>query len=164
VLADGFGVAGTTGRPWHPQWYAAHLEAAGLTRVPDLDQRTWRLIPGIASELGVESGALAPVPTPRSQGIACAGKFGDPRLVLPGIAAVPDLTPARNSAMALARRAKRRDWEGCTIVVVEGDPASLVTRLRAAAFAAGYRWIVSPWSPDAAAPPETVHSRFTTAL
>jgi hypothetical protein len=84
-------------------------------------------------------------------------------LVLPGIAAVPDLTPARNSAMALARRAKRRDWEGCTIVEVDGDPAWLVPQLQGVAFASGYRWVVSPWSPEAAAP-ETVHARFTIAL
>src|SRR5207237_1294967 len=32
LLVAGFDVAGTTGRPWHPPWYARHLEAAGLTR------------------------------------------------------------------------------------------------------------------------------------
>ena len=161
VLVDGFDVAGTTGRPWHPPWYAGHLESAGLARVPKLDEPTWRLPP---TELGVDNGAIAPLATPSSKGVAVVGRFADPRLVLPGIAAVPDLTPARNSAIALARRAKRRDWEGCTIVSIDGDPATLVPRLQAAAFTASYQWIVSPWSPEPAAPPETVHARFTVAL
>jgi hypothetical protein len=92
------------------------------------------------------------------------GRFVDPRIVLPGIAAVPDLTPARNSAIALARRAKRKEWEGCTIVEVNGDPAALVPQLQAAAAAADYEWIVSPWSPDSSAALETVHARFTRTL
>jgi hypothetical protein len=84
--------------------------------------------------------------------------------VLPGIVAVPDLTPARNSAIALARRAKRKDWEGCTIVEIDGNPAAVVPQLQSAAGAAGYQWVISPWSPDPNAPPETVHARFTTTL
>ena len=161
VLVDGFDVAGTTGRPWHPPWYAAHLEAAGLVRVPDLDQPTWR-VP--TAELGVVTPAMTAPMTPSSKRVAVAGRFADPRTVLPGIAAVPDLTPARNSAMALARRAKRKQWDGCTIVDIQGDPAALVPQLQAAAFGAGYEWIVSPWSPDGDAAPETVHARFTTPL
>lgn len=161
VLVDGFDVAGTTGRPWHPPWYAAHLAAASLERVPDLDQPTRRLP---TAELGVDIGVMAPLATPSSERVAVAGRFVDPRIVLPGIAAVPDLTPARNSAVALARRAKRRDWEGCTIVDIDGNPAELVPQLRAAAFAAGYEWIVSPWSPDQGTAPATVHARFSTAL
>lgn len=159
VLVDGFDVAGTTGRPWHPSWYAANLEAAGLT--PAAAHRTWRLPP---SELGVTAPAPAGGSTPSSKGAAMAGRFADPRIVLPGIVAVPDLTPARNSAVALARRAKRKDWDGCTIVAIDGDPAQLVPQLLAAASAAGYQWVVSPWSPDPNAPPETVHARFTTSL
>ena len=155
VLVDGFNVAGTTGRPWHPPWYAAHLETAGLTRTDE--QRTWRLTPSCL-ELGVIIGAIAPLTTPSSKGV---GRFGDPRLVLDGIAAVPDLTPARGSAITLARKARRHDWEGCTVVSLEGDPSVLVPQLCAVAFDAGYQWVVSPWSPDTAAPPETVHARFT---
>lgn len=158
VLVEGFEVAGTTGRPWHPPWYAAHLEAAGLQRTDE--HRTWRLPP---SELGVASGLIAPLATPSSRGVV-VGRFADPRIVLPGIVAVPDLTPARGSAIALARRTKRKQWEGCTIVEIDGDPAELVPQLQAAAAAAGYEWIVSPWSPDPAAAPETVHARFTTPL
>jgi hypothetical protein len=161
VLVDGFDVAGTTGRPWHPPWYATHLEAAGLTRVADLDERTWRLPP---SEHGFIAPAMTVPTSPSSQRVEVAGRFGDPRIVLPGIAAVPDLTPARNSAIALGRRAKRKDWEGCTIVDIDGDPAMLVPQLQAVALAAGYEWIVSPWSPDPETVPETVHARFTMPL
>ena len=157
VLVQGFDVAGTTGRPWHPPWYAAHLEAAGLHGTDEC--RTWRLS---SSELGVVDMPMAPPAIPSSAGVA--GRFADPRIVLPGIVAVPDLTPARNSALALARRAKRNRWEGCTIVDIDGDPAVLVPRLQTAAAAAGYEWIVSPWSPEPAAAPETVHARFTKAL
>jgi hypothetical protein len=157
VLVNGFAVAGTTGRPWHPDWYAAQLEAAGLRRTEET--RTWRLPP---SQLGVVTPAMAVTSTPSSVGVV--GRFADKRIVLPGIVAVPDLTPARNSAIALGRRAKRNDWDGCTIVEVDGDPALLVPQLQAAAAAAGYQWIVSPWSPDPNAPPETVHARFTTPL
>jgi hypothetical protein len=160
VLVEGFEVAGTTGRPWHPSWYAAHLEAAGLARADE--HRTWRLPP---AELGAASGATAPLSTRSSTAVAgVAGRFADPRLVMPEIEAVPDLTPARGSAIALARRAKKREWQGCTIVRIEGDASRLVPRLQAAASAAGYEWIVSPWSPDATQPPETVPARFTTDL
>jgi hypothetical protein len=157
VLVEGFEIAGTTGRPWQPPWYAAHLEAVGLQRTDE--RRTWRLPP---SELGVISDAMTSPMTPSSTGVA--GRFGDPRLVLSGIEAVPDLTPARSSAIALARKAKKRQWEGCTIVRVDGDESTLVPQLQAAAAAAGYDWIVSPWSPDATQPPETVHARFTIEL
>lgn len=156
VLVDGFETAGTTGRPWQPEWYARHLEAAGLERTGE--SSTWRLPP---PELGVPSGAPTALTTPSS---AAAGRFADPRIVLPGIVAVPDLTPARGSAIALARRAKRQQWEGCTIVRVDGHAAALVPKLQAAAAAAGYEWIVSPWSPDRGATPETRHARFTTGL
>jgi hypothetical protein len=151
VLVEGFEVAGTTGRPWHPPWYAAHLEATGLTRADD--HRTWRLPAEGTTPFTLADG-----------GSPIVGRFADSRIVLPGIVAVPDLTPARNSAIALARLAKRKQWDGCTIVEIDGDPAALVPQLQAAAAAAGYQWIVSPWTPDAGAAPETVHARFTTAL
>lgn len=161
ILVEGFDVAGTTGRPWHPPWYATHLEAAGLTRVPDADHRTWRLP---LSELGVDDGAMTPTTTPSSKGVEVVGRFVDPRIVLPGIAAVPDLTPARNSAIAMARRAKRNDWEGCTIVAIDGDPAVYVPDLLKAAANAGYQWVISPWSPDPEAAPETRHGRYELGL
>jgi hypothetical protein len=151
VLVEGFDVAGTTGRPWHPPWYAAHLEAAGLHRTEE--HRTWRLIAEGTAPFSLAGG-----------GSPIAGRFTDPRITLSEIIAVPDLTPARNSAIALARCAKRKDWEGCTIVQIDGDPAAVVPQLQSAAGAAGYQWVISPWSPDPNAPPETVHARFATSL
>jgi len=151
ILVEGFEIAGTTGRPWHPPWYAAHLESAGLQ--PGDEHRTWRL-----PAEGTTSFTLAGGESPM------VGRFADTRIVLPGIVAVPDLTPARNSAIALARLAKRKQWDGCTIVALDGDPAALVPQLQAAAGAAGYQWIVSPWTADPDAAPETVHARFTMPL
>jgi len=153
VLVDGFDAAGTTGRPWHPPWYAAHLEAAGLARVTE--HPSWRLVP--------EGGPTLVFPAAKPR-VPVVGRFVDPRIVLPGITAVPDLTPARGSAVALARMAKRRRWDTCTIVAIDGEPFELVPRLQTAAHAAGYDWVISPWSPDAGAPSETVHARFTTPL
>jgi hypothetical protein len=151
VLVDGDDVAGTTGRPWHPAWYAAHLSAAGLT--PCGEYRTWRL-PAVAGPV--------PATAPGRPGVV--GRFADPRLVLGGIVAVPDLTPARGSTMTLARRGSRHKWDGCTIVRIDGSPVVLVPQLQAAAAAAGYQWVISPWTPDPTAPPETVHARFTRPL
>jgi len=151
VLVDGFDVAGTTGRSWHPPWYAAHLEAAGLERTAEA--RTWRVSP-----------APGPHPNPVSvRRVPIVGRFVDTRLLLPGIIAVPDLTPGRDSAMTLARMARRREWTGCTIISVDGEPATLVPQLLAAAADAGYEWVISPWSPHDT-PPETVHARFTMTL
>jgi len=100
VLVQGFDVAGTTGRPWQPSWYAEHLEAAGLARADE--SRTWRLVP-----------APGPHPKPVSvRRVAIVGRFVDIRLLLPGIIAVPDLTPARGSAITLARMARGREWPG----------------------------------------------------
>jgi len=82
--------------------------------------------------------------------------------VLSDIAAVPDLTPARGAPMELARRSRRNDWEGCTVVRVDGDASVLVPRMRAVAAACGYRWMVAPWHEDPPPPPETIHARFTT--
>ena len=153
VLVDGFEVAGTTGRPWHPPWYAAHLDALGLTRMGE--HATWRL---------PAEGDPGVVPPAEPRPVPIVGRFVDPRIVLPGVIAVPDLTAARGSAVALARLGRRRAWTGCTIVTVDGDPAVVVPQLRAAAAAAGYEWVVSPWSPDPAARPETTHARYTRSL
>ena len=152
LLTDGFETAGTTGRPWQPPWYAEHLRSAGLQQIGE--HRSWRLRPahGLAT---VERVDRPRVPT--------VGRFVDPRIVLAGITAVPDLTPARGSAMTLARMAKGRQWDTCTIIAIDGDPSVLVPNLLVAA-AEGYEWVVSPWTPDADAPPEAVHARFTMPL
>jgi hypothetical protein len=42
----------------------------------------------------------------------------------------------------------------------EREPASLVPRLAAVARAAGYRWLVAPWSADPRAEPEAVHRTY----
>jgi hypothetical protein len=79
------------------------------------------------------------------------------------VAAVPDLTAA-GSPWAMAKRAKRGGWDGCTVVRCDGDPSLLVPAVQAAAGLAGYQWVVAPWSPDPKAPPETLHARFSTSL
>jgi hypothetical protein len=158
VLVEGFSAPGVTGRPWHPPWYGQHLEAAGLARAADLP--TWRLSTdaGGGGAPGRLGGSGDPMPPH-------AGPYGDRALVLDGIAAVPDVAGALRragvrSAWSLAKRAKERNWEGCVVVRVAGDRAALVPGLVAAAGAAGYRWVVAPWSPDAR-PPEAVHRLFT---
>jgi hypothetical protein len=91
-----------------------------------------------------------------------AGPYADRRLVLPDVAAVPDVAEGLRSssfrtAWRLAKRARAGDWETCTVVRCTIDPAVAVPELCAAAAAAGYRWVVAPWSPDAALAPEAVH-------
>ncbi len=152
VQVAGHDLAGVTGRPWHPAWYAARLEAAGFEKAED--RPTWRL----PTECGQEVGVQDPTSSGGSSGPAHAGAYVDPRLVLDGVAAMPDVAGAlRESAWALARHAKAQDWEGCTIVRCDGDPSELVPAMQAAAAAAGYRWVIAPWTPDASAPPEAVH-------
>ena len=159
VLVDGFDVAGTTGRPWQPPWYATHLVAAGLSAVDGEDRRTWRL------------SAIAGDPIEPADDLerpALAGPHADPRLLVRSVSgsivAVPDLGIARNSPLQLAKRARRRDWEGCTVVSCNGDPSALVPLVQRAAGAAGYRWVIAPWSPDPKAKPETVHRIFSAVL
>lgn len=153
VLVAGFQVAGTTGRPWHPPWYASHLEASGMAAT--IEQCTWRL---------AAVGDAPPALPAQHVKVPIVGRFTDARIVLPGITAVPDLTPARGSAVALARMGRRRAWTTCTIVAVDGEPAGLVPDLCAAAVTAGYEWVISPWSPDPDAAPETTHARLSTAI
>jgi hypothetical protein len=159
ALVDGEAALGTTGRPWRPVSEAARLvEALGDAEVA-AEERTWRI--------SLSTGTAAPpcAPEPSGDAPGQAGSYGDPRLVLGPIAAVPDLSGALrgsrvSSAWGLARRVRERDWEGCTVVRCNGDPAELVPGLLATARAAGYRWVVSPWSPDPDQPPETVHRRY----
>ena len=151
VLVDGFDVGGVTGRQWHPPWLAAALEAAGFERAEE--RPTWRL-PSGGADVALGPGGKAPM---------VAGPYADARLVSVSIAAVPDLAPALREARGFARRARRAEWETCTILRVDGPPAELVPAVQAVAGAAGYRWVVSPWTPDAAASPEAVHAVFVKA-
>ena len=153
VLVAGFDVAGVTGRQWHPPWYSAALEAAGLRRVEE--RPMWRLAAAETGAVVGDGGGRPPV---------TAGPYGDSRLVLPGVAAVPDLAPALRGARprrawTLARQARRADWETCTVVRLEAEPAELVPRILAAAARSGYQWVIAPWAPDDR-PPETVHATY----
>lgn len=152
VLADGFGWAGGTGRPWHPARYLEQLQAAGL--VPS--ERTfprWRLATEGAAAGDLVRGGPAP---PQ------AGRLTDPRLVLQGpagaVAAVPDVTAALRST-SLRRIPTPTE---AAVARLEGDPGVLVPGLLAAAAGAGYRWVWSPWCPDPDRPPDAVHRLLTT--
>lgn len=153
VLVAGHDVPGLTGRPWQPPSQAAHLEALGFQ--PVTDHPTWRLA---TTEVGPER--------PRSDEVpGHAGPHADPRLVLAGIAAVPDLSAALRGARlrhawGLAKRVRAGEWSTATIVRCEDEPAVVVPALLTAAGRAGYESVVAPWSPDPDAPPETVHRTY----
>ncbi|MDP1820009.1 MAG: hypothetical protein Q8K58_08990 [Acidimicrobiales bacterium] len=169
LLVAGYEAAGLTGRPWHPPHLAQCLEAAGLH--PVADHPTWRhhLEPVHPSQL-VEEVQQERCTTSTSSGgggglPGQAGPYVDRRIVLDGIAAVPDIadalrTSGLRSAWGLARRARTADWDTCTVVRCDGDPARLVPSLLDAAAAAGYRTVIAPWSADPAAPPEAVHRTY----
>jgi hypothetical protein len=153
ALVAGHDVTGLTGRPWRPSWEAELLESLGFRGV--VDQATWRLP---TTEVGPEPPTDDDLP-------GQAGAYADRRLVLEGIAAVPDLsgvlrTSGLRSAWGLARRARLGDWDTCTVVRCTADPAIAVTGLLAVAGRAGYSTVIAPWSPDPAAPPETVHRTY----
>jgi hypothetical protein len=159
VLVDGFDVPGTTGRQWHPPWYSSHLESAGLVRGEE--RPTWRLPTAGSLELMAETGALTPFSHQHSP---LAGPYRDPGIVFGGIEAVPDLSIARGSVRRLAKRAKRHDWETATVVRLDGHAATLVPQLVRAAADRGYADVITPWSPDPEAPPETVHALYSMKL
>jgi GNAT superfamily N-acetyltransferase len=157
VQAGGFSAAGLTGRPWHPPHLARLLEDLGFE--PAVERRTWRLAAG---------GAGAELP-PGDDPPGHAGPYGDDRLVVEGIAAVPDVSRALRStgvrsAWGLARRARERAWTTCAVVRCSGAPELVVPALLAAAGRASYEWVVAPWSPESAAPPEAVHRTYRRPL
>ncbi len=154
VLAEGFDAAGLTGRSWSPPHEAALLEAAGLAQMDD--RPTWRL--STEGTSGPERPTADDVP-------GHAGIHADRRLVLEGIAAVPDLAAAMrgarlSEAWSLAKRSRARDWDTCTVVRCTDDPAIAVPDLLAAAARVGYATVIAPWSPDPDASPETVHRTY----
>jgi len=158
VLVDGFEHPAATGRPWHPPWYAAQLRRAG--GAPGGRTPTYRLSTDLAT---------GPVPAPsREAPPAVAGGYADPALVLPDIAAVPDVTgllrgASLRAAWSLARSARERHWDTAVVVRWSEDPALLVPGMLAACAARGYRWLLSPWAPDDRAP-ERVHQVFRFAV
>ncbi len=157
LLVTGFDAPGATGRPWHPPSQSALLEALGFDAVRH--RATWRLP---ARDWDSERPMVDDPP-------GHAGRHHDRRLVLQGIAAVPDLSAALRGASlrgswALARRVRAAAWETATVVRVEDDPADAVPALCTAAARAGYASVLSPWSPDPASEPETVHAVYAREL
>jgi hypothetical protein len=153
VLVAGHHIAGLTGRPWNPPWEAGLLEEAGGVAVDET--LTWRLA----------TTAEGSLPARTDQRPGQAGSYLDPRLVLDGIAAVPDVaaslrTTGLRSAWGLARKARTASWDEAVVVRCDGDPRICVPGLLGVAGRAGYRSVVAPWSPDPSAPPETVHRRY----
>lgn len=153
LLVEGHDAPGLTGRPWHPASQARLLVAAGAVAVRD--RPTWRLVPD-------ESGPTRPT---ADDPPGHAGRHADPRLVLEGIAAVPDLAQALRGATlrrawSLAQRARAGAWATATVVRLDDEPAQAVPALLTAAARAGYAAVVSPWSPDPAVAPEAVHRTF----
>jgi hypothetical protein len=153
VLVAGFDVPGTTGRPWQPPSQAAHLEALGFTAVRQIPR--WRVA-------AVDGEAIRP---PSDHPPGHAGPHHDARLVLDGVAAVPDVSGALRGAslrgsLALARRMREAEWDTATIVRLDDDPAEAVPALCGAAARAGYAWVITPWSADPTAEPETVHAVY----
>lgn len=144
-----------TGRPWQPAWYGRALTRAGLE--PGEVRRTYRLAADDGAADPPGRGDVDPPPH--------AGGYSDPRLVLDGVAAVPDVSETLASASLLsawrvARMVRRDGFETAVCVRCDGDPETLVPRLLAAARHAGYRWLVSPWAPDGT-PSETAQQVFT---
>lgn len=164
VPTRGADLAGATGREWKPAWYAENLAAAGLTAGPA--RPTFRLV--------LRHDSAAPDPTTQGQVAprrdrpsvpAQAGRFADARLVLPGIAAVPDVTDtlrtaSLRSAWSTARQARERQFETATVVRLDGEPDVVVPHLMAVAGRAGYRYLISPWAP-AGHEVETEHRVFS---
>lgn len=153
VLIEGFEHPGGTARPWHPPWYVEHLDALGFGPWGEALPR-WRLAttPGAtaaAMATGHGGGRLPPH----------AGRLADRRLVLPAIAAVPDV-----SAVARGRRLRRATEAAVVHLDAGGDPAALVPALLAAAHGAGYEAVWSPWTPDGHRPPDTAHRLLTRSL
>jgi hypothetical protein len=118
VQVDGFEVPGVTGRPWHPHHLAARLEEAGGVPTgtsppggsiwPRLRTRSRGRSPHRASR-GRRSSRGSPSGSQEQPGQA--GPYGDPRLALGPVAAVPDVADAMRSAgvrsaWSLARRAR----------------------------------------------------------
>jgi hypothetical protein len=153
-----------TGRPRTPAWLGPALVEAGLE--PGDSRPTWRL-PAAAGPVGLPAAPGLVERIPRR-----LRKWSDPRLLLADpnvgrVVALPDIAgPWRQAGgpLALAGRAARRQWSTAVVLELDGDPAVLVAALAAAAGAAGYTSIVTPWAPADTGPPEAVHRLYTRRL
>lgn len=155
VLVAGFEHRGVTGCPWQPEWYAERLRAAGAR--PGDRHVLHRL--ATAEATGTAPGPSGEDPPPH------AGGYADPALVLPDVAATPDVSEllagaSLRSAWRLARAASERSFDTAVCVRWRGDPAATVPGLLARCAAEGYRWLLAPWAPDDRSP-ERVRQLFT---
>ena len=158
---------GLTGRRWMPAWYGERLVAAGLEAGEV--RHTYRLETASGGQMGHPSDRSVHQNgdrrVRRRDLPPQAGGYADGRLVLEGIAAVPDVSgtlsrASLRSAWRVARHARDRAFETAVCVRCDGDPEVLVPRLQRVAAAAGYRWLVAPWGPPGSEP-ETTHQVFT---
>jgi hypothetical protein len=168
VLVEGHSEPLVTARAWTPPWYASVLSAAGLSVYEEL--ASYRINTSDGGDLGRELGC-DPL---RRSGVPVAERaelvvprelapFTDPALLLAlpdgggAVVAVPDVGRALGAgrvrgAWSLARRARRRSWEGCVVIGLDGPEEVLIGALCAAARRAGYQWVLSPWGPPGAVP------------
>jgi hypothetical protein len=164
VLVAGHDQPPVTGRAWTPSWYGPLLAGTGLTVLEEL--KSFRLpvsdpADGDAGRAGLAPGAALAVPVELEP-------YRDPALLLAwpdgegAVVAVPDVAgtmagrPGGRSvargAWSLARQARKRRWDGCVVLALDGPEDVLVAELCAAAGRAGYQWVLSPWAPNGTEP------------
>ena len=160
-----------TGRPRTPAWLAPALVGAGLA--PGEGRPTWRLaVAELAGLTGGGQAAMGAAPDLGRRLPRSLRPWADPRLLLaaPGagqILAMPDVAAPWRTAggpLGLAGRAAKRRWDTAVVLEVRGDASTLVPGLAGAAARAGYTWVVTAWTPDAAAPPEVIHRLYSRTL
>jgi|GEM_PF-1960765 hypothetical protein len=160
VQIAGHAAPGLTGRPWHPPHLAEALVVRGFEVTAS--RATWRLsVPPVDATVGPrppERRAPTGLPDP-------AGPYTDPRLAVPGAQAVPDVAPVLRTSrwrgtFEAGRRARAGRWDTAVVVGSVRHPEQTVPALLAAAAVAGYRELVTPWSPEGG-DPEAVHATFT---
>jgi len=161
VLIEGHDEPLVTARAWTPPWYASLLTGAGLSVAEEL--ASYRI--GTGDDLAVPHGS-GPLPAAVPAELVVPRElapFADPALLLAlsgdggAVVAVPDVGPALGAgrvrgAWSLARRARRRSWDGCVVIGLDGPEEVLIPALCAAARKAGYQWVLSPWGPPGARP------------
>jgi hypothetical protein len=176
LLVVGHDQVPVTGRAWTPPWYADLVAAAGLEELEE--QGSYRLpAGGTAPDSDLQPGASLAVPGELTP-------YVDPILLLTrpdgsaAIVAVPDVagtwsgwagrtggagTGGRSlarGAWSLAHRARKKAWDGCVVLALDGPEEVLIPTLCAVAGQAGYRWVLSPWAPNGTAP-VMVHRLYT---